>query len=70
IVATHPSKGVEAGSNEQTKLVIEGLQESTKSLLNVYASEDRLRITKSFEESPGSSLDLGNHEQTEPEQVQ
>ena len=64
IVATHPSKGVEAGSNEQTKLVIEGVQETTKSLINAHASEDRLRITKAFEASPDSPLDLGNREET------
>ena len=70
IIETHPSQGVEAGSNEQTKLVIEGLQESTKSLLNVYASEDRLKIAKAFNESPDSPLDPKNQVEAEPEQVQ
>lgn len=66
IIETHPAQGVEAGSNEQTKLVIEGVEDTTKSLLNVYASEDRLRLTKAFEASPNPELDLGNKEETAP----
>lgn len=69
IMANHPAQGVEAGSNEQTKLVIEGLEETNKSLLNVYASEDRLRLTKALAESPSSPLDLGNNEETVSEEV-
>ena len=69
IIETHPSQGVEAGSNEQTKLVIEGVEDTTKSLLNVYASEDRLRLTKAFEASTSPELDLGTQEENAPEEV-
>ncbi len=64
IIDTCPSKGVEAGSVEQTKLVTEGIVSIVDGVINTYANEDRLQTLKSLSQSDAPEATYNGTRQT------
>ncbi|MDJ0575189.1 MAG: hypothetical protein QNJ65_08485 [Xenococcaceae cyanobacterium MO_234.B1] len=64
MIAGHRTQGVEAGSEEQTKLVVKGITKVVKDLIKQKASDDVLSVKKSLAASDTPEIILNNGNST------